>query len=127
MVRLMLPPGPRIPKFVSTMMWMRDPFGLMDRCAKRFGEPYTMTLAGFAPIVVAYTPETVKEIFADDGETFAAGKFNKKLDIGDTAPAWKDLEGTDGKKHALADLKGKDVVVVVFTCNSCPEIGRAHV
>ena len=49
-----------------------------------------------------------------------AGKFNKVLSIGDVAPAWEGLEGTDGQKHALADLKGKDAVVVVFTCNSCP-------
>jgi peroxiredoxin len=48
------------------------------------------------------------------------GEFNKKLNIGDAAPAWKDLPGTDGKQHSLADLKDKDVVVVVFTCNSCP-------
>ncbi|HZL88869.1 MAG TPA: thioredoxin family protein [Pirellulaceae bacterium] len=49
-----------------------------------------------------------------------AGKYNKGLNIGDSAPAWKDLPGTDGKKHSLADLKDKEVVVVVFTCNSCP-------
>lgn len=49
-----------------------------------------------------------------------AGEFNKVLSVGDPAPAWKDLEGTDGKSHSLADLKDKDVVVVVFTCNSCP-------
>ena len=48
------------------------------------------------------------------------GEFNKTLSVGDPAPEWKDLEGTDGKKHSLTDLKGKDVVVVVFTCNSCP-------
>jgi peroxiredoxin len=48
------------------------------------------------------------------------GKFNKVLGLGDKAPAWENLEGTDGKTHALADLKDKDVVVVVFTCNSCP-------
>ncbi|HVL11791.1 MAG TPA: thioredoxin family protein [Gemmata sp.] len=48
------------------------------------------------------------------------GKFNKVLAPGDAAPAWEALEGTDGKKHSLADLKDKDVVVVVFTCNSCP-------
>ncbi|HVK17068.1 MAG TPA: thioredoxin family protein [Fimbriiglobus sp.] len=52
--------------------------------------------------------------------TALAGEFNKVLSPGDAAPAWAGLEGTDGKKHALADLKGKDVVVVVFTCNSCP-------
>lgn len=48
-----------------------------------------------------------------------AGKFNKKLDIGSKAPAWENLEGTDGKKHSLAELKDRDVVVVFFTCNSC--------
>jgi peroxiredoxin len=49
-----------------------------------------------------------------------AGKFNPVLDIGDRAPAWKALPGTDGKQHALRDFKDKDVLVVVFTCNSCP-------
>lgn len=48
------------------------------------------------------------------------GKFNKVLGIGDTAPVWENLEGTDGRKHSLADLKDKEIVVVVFTCNSCP-------
>ena len=52
--------------------------------------------------------------------TTSAGKFNKTLSIGDAAPAWTDLAGADGKRHALADFKDKDAVVVVFTCNSCP-------
>ena len=52
--------------------------------------------------------------------TAPAGEFNKMLSIGDPAPAWEALAGTDGKPHALADLKGKKAVVVVFTCNSCP-------
>ena len=47
------------------------------------------------------------------------GKFNKVLAPGDAAPAWENLEGIDGKKSSLADLKEKDVVVVVFTCTSC--------
>jgi peroxiredoxin len=49
-----------------------------------------------------------------------AGKYNKTLSIGDAAPEWKDLEGTDGQKHSLADFKDKEVVVLAFTCNSCP-------
>ena len=47
------------------------------------------------------------------------GKFNKKLSVGDAAPSWANLDGTDGRKHALADLKDKDVVVLFFICNSC--------
>jgi len=49
-----------------------------------------------------------------------AGRYNDVLNIGDAAPAWVNLPGIDGKKHSLADLKDKDVVVLVFTCNSCP-------
>lgn len=49
-----------------------------------------------------------------------AGEYNTTLNIGDAAPAWEGLVGTDDKLHALADLKDKDVVVLFFTCNSCP-------
>lgn len=49
-----------------------------------------------------------------------AGKFGRTLDIGSPAPTWKHLPGIDGKQHSLEDLKASDVVVVVFTCNSCP-------
>jgi peroxiredoxin len=51
---------------------------------------------------------------------WAAGDDEKTLKIGDPAPAWTDLPGIDGKLHALSDLKDNDVVVVAFTCNSCP-------
>jgi peroxiredoxin len=49
-----------------------------------------------------------------------AGEFNEVLSIGDAAPSWAELPGTDGKPHSLADLKDKEVVVLVFTCVSCP-------
>lgn len=49
-----------------------------------------------------------------------AGEFNEILSVGDAAPAWKDLPGVDGKKHSLSDYKDRDVVVLVFTCVSCP-------
>jgi len=54
-----------------------------------------------------------------------AAKFNRKVDIGDKAPLWKNLEGTDGKRHSLADLKKAKAVVVVFTCNHCP-VAKAY-
>lgn len=54
-----------------------------------------------------------------------AGKFNKKLSIGDKAPEWSGLAGVDGKPHALADYKS-DLLVVVFTCNRCPVAAGYH-
>ncbi len=49
-----------------------------------------------------------------------AGQYNQVLSIGDAAPAWSDLIGVDDQKHSLADLSDRKVIVVVFTCNSCP-------
>lgn len=52
--------------------------------------------------------------------TADAGEFNEVLSIGDAAPTWTNLPGTDGKSHSLADHKDRDVLVVIFTCASCP-------
>jgi peroxiredoxin len=41
------------------------------------------------------------------------------LKLGGQAPDWSDLKGTDGKAYALGDFADKDVLVIVFTCNSC--------
>jgi peroxiredoxin len=51
--------------------------------------------------------------------TVAAGDFNKVLSTGDAAPTFKDLDGTDGKKHSFDDWKAKDCLVIIFTCNTC--------
>jgi len=52
--------------------------------------------------------------------TATAGTYNKQLSIGDTAPDWSGLIGVDEKQHALADLADKEVIVLCFTCNTCP-------
>jgi peroxiredoxin len=52
--------------------------------------------------------------------TALAGKYNKTLSIGDAAPDFNNLDGVDGKPHSLGDLKDKEVVVICFTCNTCP-------
>ena len=49
-----------------------------------------------------------------------AGQFNHVLNVGDAAPAWNGLEGTDGKKHDYDELASAKFVIVAFTCNSCP-------
>lgn len=54
------------------------------------------------------------------GLSVQAGEYNEKLNIGDAAPTWEALPGADGKTHSLADLKDKEVVVLAFTCLSCP-------
>lgn len=49
-----------------------------------------------------------------------AGEFNPTHNIGDQVAGWSKLPGTDGREHSMEDLKNYEVLVVVFTCNSCP-------
>lgn len=49
-----------------------------------------------------------------------AGEFNEVLSIGDKAPDWAGLPGADGREHALKDYAGREALVLVFTCLSCP-------
>jgi peroxiredoxin len=50
----------------------------------------------------------------------AQSKFNEKVSVGEKAPGFEDLEGTDGKRHRLSDYKDAEVLVLAFTCNQCP-------
>jgi peroxiredoxin len=50
----------------------------------------------------------------------AAMGFGAKLKIGDKAPDWAGIIGTDDKEHALADYGKAKLIVLVFTCNHCP-------
>lgn len=45
---------------------------------------------------------------------------DEKIRIGETAPNWTELKGTDDRTHSLQDYADKAVVVICFTCNSCP-------
>ncbi|MEL6110630.1 MAG: thioredoxin family protein [Planctomycetota bacterium] len=49
-----------------------------------------------------------------------AGQYNTTVNIGDEAPSWKDLPGTDDELHSSGGLVDRQATVVVFTCNSCP-------
>ena len=49
-----------------------------------------------------------------------AGEYNQVLSIGDRAPDWEGLLGVDDKPHSMDDWASQKVMVVVFTCNSCP-------
>jgi thiol-disulfide isomerase/thioredoxin len=40
--------------------------------------------------------------------------------LGDVCPDWKELPGVDGRKWSRSDFVEKPVLVLCFTCNSCP-------
>mgnify|MGYP002640672456 CR=1 FL=1 len=70
-----------------------------------------VTILYFAPTLVVASALTATRNAEDEPV---------QLKIGDQAPSWEDLIGTDDQKHSLEDLKDQQVVVVCFTCNACP-------
>jgi peroxiredoxin len=59
--------------------------------------------------------KVIQTIATDEGV-----KEEKAIKVGDQAPDWKGLTGTDDKKHNLKDLEKSKAIVIVFTCNTCP-------
>jgi peroxiredoxin len=42
--------------------------------------------------------------------------------IGETAPNFENLRGTDGKSYSLSSFSEKPALVVIFSCNHCPYV-----
>jgi cytochrome P450 len=59
--------------------WFSKPYEALDRCAKEFGETFTLTLGEFGPHVVFSNPAAIKEIFSLDSRTLSAGQGNAML------------------------------------------------
>ncbi len=51
-----------MPPFVQTFAWALAPTWLMDRCARRFGDTFTLRFAGGAPFVHFTDPQDVKTL-----------------------------------------------------------------
>jgi cytochrome P450 len=65
-----LPPGPRSP-LVTTLKYLRDPYGTLLETAKRYGEPYTWP-SFLGKMVVTGEPAGIRTLFAADPDTFLA-------------------------------------------------------
>jgi peroxiredoxin len=74
-------------------------------------------LAGW--LILAFVAAAVS-LPSQAGDEKKGVKYNQKIKIGQAAPVYRDLPGVDGKKHSLADLSAKPIVVIVITCNHCP-------
>jgi cytochrome P450 len=68
-----LPPGPPIPMAVQAAIWALRPLELMDRCAERFGEVFTLRVRRGSPWVLISNPEHVKLLFTTRSAQVRAG------------------------------------------------------
>jgi len=61
-----LPPGPRAPRPIQTARWVRRPLELFEQCERRYGDFFTLRMAGFNPMVFTSDPEAIRVLFAAD-------------------------------------------------------------
>ncbi len=58
-----LPPGPRKPRALQTLDWMRAPLPLLERCHQRYGDTFTLRLLRWGDWVLLCDPDDVKRVF----------------------------------------------------------------
>lgn len=71
-----LPPGPRAPAWRQLIRFAGDPLGLLDECRRRYGDAFTLHIAGNGRFVMLSDPETVREVFRSDPDVLHSGEAN---------------------------------------------------
>jgi cytochrome P450 len=79
-IRIGVPPGPRAPALLQTLVWALAPTWLMDQCAQRLGESFTLTLwpSGMQLVLVSGR-EAVKKIFTAPPELAPSAAGNSPI------------------------------------------------
>ena len=74
-----LPPGPRMPRALQSVIWYRSAQWLMDQCRARFGDMFTLKIANEGTWVITCDPDTIKQVFTGDPRLLHAGEANRIL------------------------------------------------
>jgi cytochrome P450 len=75
-----LPPGPRVPALLQTLAWAITPTWVMDGCARRLGESFTLTFwpSGMKLVLIS-DPEAVKTVFTAPPDVAPSGAGNSPV------------------------------------------------
>lgn len=74
-----LPPGPSQLPVVQMYRWVHDPFSLLAECKRKFGDTFTLRLAGFGTAVFTGDPAFVHAVFTADPDVLSAAQANDVL------------------------------------------------
>ncbi|MGL4618047.1 MAG: cytochrome P450, partial [Chroococcidiopsis sp.] len=79
---MFLPQGPKTPPLVQLLQWIANPFALMESCAQRYGDWFTLKVGlNSSPLVYVSSPQLLQEILTNDTykQFDAPGEMNKIL------------------------------------------------
>jgi cytochrome P450 len=65
---------------LQTLVYTYWTLPFFDRCARRYGDPFTLRMPGFGEFVMLASPELIKQAFTGDPEQLHAGKANAILE-----------------------------------------------
>ena len=74
-----LPQGPRYPRAVQAMLWLKRPTWFLGHCARAYGEVFTVRLPLGVNLIQITSPELVKAVFGGSGDVLAAGAANATI------------------------------------------------
>ncbi|OLZ52373.1 hypothetical protein BS329_13680 [Amycolatopsis coloradensis] len=74
-----MPPGPRLPAVVQTLLWAVAPVKFGKACMRRYGSLFTVRILGFGEVVYICAPTGIRRILRDDAGNFDAAAANESI------------------------------------------------
>ena len=74
-----LPPGPSFPAWWQLIRFAGDPLRLLDECHRRYGDTFTLDIAGYGQFVMISDLEAVRDVFRGDPDVLHSGEANALL------------------------------------------------
>jgi cytochrome P450 len=71
-----IPPGPRYPRPLQTLGWVKRVGPFLERSRARYGDTFTLRIAQEGVWVLLSNPEDVRKVFTGDPGVFHAGEAN---------------------------------------------------
>lgn len=76
-----LPSGPKSPAAWQLLRYSRTPLEFLEECSHRYGDPFTLRLAGYGKLVMLSSPDAVQDVFRGDARSLHAGEGNEFLSV----------------------------------------------
>ena len=105
-----LPPGPRLPAALQTVLFLSAPYWSAPRWYRRYGEVFTVHIAPAGHGVILTNPDHIREVFAGQPAVFHAGEGNAILGpiMGEHSVLLLDEQAhLDARKRVMAAFHGE--------------------
>lgn len=109
-MKAQLPPGPRLPTLVQSVLlrfyWPR----FVAACERRYGKAFTLKVTALGPVVFLADPQDIKEVFTGDQSPYRAGEANAVLRglLGDNSLLVIDGDSHRDWRRLLSSALGRD-------------------